>query len=428
MRWPILCAGFGTEEEFIMAPFPLPLNELLGHWGSYVVYMIIGFAFGYVLEISGFAVSTKLAAQFYFKEMTVLKVMFTGIIVAMVLIFAATGLGLLDYNLIWVNPTYLWPGIVGGLIMGVGFIIGGFCPGTSLVSAATLKLDGIFFALGGLFGIFLFGETVQYFEDFWNSSYFGRLTLMDWLGLPTGVVVMGVVLMALFMFWGGEQLERIFGGQEPPRRSWVRVAGVATLVAGALFVLVIGQPTTQDKWVRLAGEKETLLAERAVQIHPGELLASLADNQLNVVMLDVRSEADYNLFHIRRARHLPSETVADAIPDLQLEAAANTVFVLIGNDEGAATEAWKLMVAESVPNVYILEGGINNWLTVFGHDDPAVQPTPTPPGADQLQFVFTSALGDRYAAADPDAHHYELDYTPKIKLELKRGASGGGCG
>ena len=74
----------------------------------------------------------KLAAQFYFKDMTVLKVMFTAIVVAMVLIFLTTGFGWLDFNLIWVNPTYLWPGIVGGLIMGVGFIVGGFCPGTSL--------------------------------------------------------------------------------------------------------------------------------------------------------------------------------------------------------------------------------------------------------------------------------------------------------
>jgi rhodanese-related sulfurtransferase len=411
-----------------MPPFPLPLDALLGHAGAYLVYVLIGFAFGYVLEISGFAISTRLAAQFYFKDMTVLKVMFTAIIVAMVLIFLAAGLGLLDYNLIWVNPTYLWPGIVGGLIMGVGFIVGGFCPGTSLVSVATLKIDGLFFAVGGLFGIFLFGETVQYFEGFWNSSYFGRLTLMDVFGLPAGVVVPGVVLMALFMFWGGEQLERIFGGQPKPQRSWGRVAGIATLVVGALLVLVIGQPTTQDKWARLAPEKEVLLSERAVQIHPGELLASLADNQLNVVMLDVRDEADYNLFHIRRARHLPLDEVGDTIPDLQLEAAANTVYVLMGNGERAATEAWKLMVAESVPNVYLLEGGINNWLTVFGHDDPTVQPTPTPPGDDQLHFVFASALGDRYAASDPDAHHYELEYTPKIKLEIKRGASGGGCG
>lgn len=112
-----------------MAPFPIPVESVLLKPAAYLIYLLIGFAFGYVLEISGFGSSPKLAAQFYFKEMTVLKVMFTAIVVAMVFIFAASGLGLLDYNLIWVNPTYLWPGIVGGLIMGVGFIVGVFAPG-----------------------------------------------------------------------------------------------------------------------------------------------------------------------------------------------------------------------------------------------------------------------------------------------------------
>ena len=131
-----------------MTLFPLNLAELLGQYGAYIVFLIIGFGFGYALEISGFGNSKKLAAQFYFKEMTVLKVMFTAIIVAMVGIFLSTAVGLLDYNMIWVNPTYLWPGIIGGLIMGVGFIVGGFCPGTSLVAVATAKIDGLFFSLG----------------------------------------------------------------------------------------------------------------------------------------------------------------------------------------------------------------------------------------------------------------------------------------
>ena len=183
-----------------MTLFPLPLSQIFGHWGAYVVFLLIGFAFGYVLEIAGFGNSRKLAAQFYFKDMTVLKVMFGAIITAMVLIFAATAIGLLDYNLLWVNPTYLWPGIVGGLIMGVGFIVGGFCPGTSLVGAATFKLDGVFFALGVFFGIFLFGETVSSFNVFWNSSYLGRFTLPELFGLSTGWIVLLVVLMALVMF------------------------------------------------------------------------------------------------------------------------------------------------------------------------------------------------------------------------------------
>ena len=226
--------------------FPLSLETLIGKPLMYLVFAIIGFGFGFVLESAGFGNSKKLAAQFYFKDLTVLKVMFGAIVTAMVLLFTMIGLGILDYNQIWVNPTYLWPGIVGGLIMGVGFIVGGFCPGTSLVAAATRKLDGVFFVLGGLFGIFLFGETVGLYESWWNSSYFGRLTIMDVFNLPTGVVVVGVILMALFMFWGGEQLEHIFGGRDLSKEPRWRLAAGGALLAGAVAVLLIGTPGTAE--------------------------------------------------------------------------------------------------------------------------------------------------------------------------------------
>ncbi len=410
-----------------MAPFPLVWSEILGHWGQYIIFLIIGFAFGYVLEISGFGYSPKLAAQFYFQDMTVLKVMFTAIIVAMVLIFGASAVGLLDYNLIWVNPTYLWPGILGGVIMGFGFIIGGFCPGTSLVAAATAKLDGVFFVLGVFFGIFLFGETVDNYAEFWNSSYMGRFTLQDWLGVPTGWVVLGVVLMALFMFWGGEKLEQKFGGMNPADAPKWRVPAAVGLVVLAVVVLFIGQPTVEDRWTAVAQEKEAALANRDVQIHPGELLEKLHDRTLRVMMLDVRSEADYNLFHIQDAQQVNPDELLALVPELHLQP-ANTLFVVMSNDETAATEAWKVLQAEAVPNVYILEGGINNWLATFGTESFLAEHPPRPAGDDQLKYTFNAALGSRYAVAEPDPHLYELEYEPKVQMELKRAPSSGGCG
>jgi uncharacterized membrane protein (DUF485 family) len=194
-----------------MAPFDLV--ALLGVTGSYFVYLAIGFAFGFILESSGFGDSRQLAAQFYFRELRVVKVMFTAIVVAMILIFWSTALGLLDYDQIWVSPTYLWPGIVGGLIMGIGFIIGGYCPGTSLVSAATLKLDGIFFLLGNITGMVIFGETAGLINTFWNSGYFGTFTLPELLHLETGIVVVLVTCLALGMFAGFEWIRGLIYGR-----------------------------------------------------------------------------------------------------------------------------------------------------------------------------------------------------------------------
>ncbi len=411
-----------------MAPFPLSLGEIFGHWESYIVYLIIGLAFGYVLEISGFGKSTKLAAQFYFTEMTVLKVMFSAIIVAMVGVFLVTGLGLLDYNLIWVNPTYLWPGIVGGLIMGVGFIIGGFCPGTSLVSAATGKLDGIMFVLGVFFGIFMFGETVSLFEDFWMSSFMGRFTLMDLFNLDTGIIVFAIVVMALVAFAFAELAEKYIGKMNLSQFGKWRYGAGGALVVLAGMVLVIGQPTNADRWERIAAVQEERIENREIYAQPGEILHLLDDRQITVQFIDIRTEAEYNLFHVLDAIHVPFEDIQDYAP-VMLAEPGNTVFMLMSNDEALATDAWKILIAEAVPNLYVVEGGINNWVNTFAEASFIEEYTIAPITPEALAFALPSALGSRYVASDPNPHMFEnLTYAERVKLEVKRGPASGGCG
>src|SRR5215211_7580099 len=264
---------------------------------TYVVFGLIGFAFGFTLEMSGFGNSKKLAAQFYFTDLTVLKVMFTAIAVAMTLLFGAMGLGILDFGQVWVNPTYLTSGILGGLIMGVGFIVGGFCPTTSLAAASTGKVDGMFFVFGGFFGAFLFSETEQYFDNWYtNAGYYGRLTLDQVFHLPVGVVVLLVVLMALFMFWGAEQLERIFGKKDLTREPKLRVAGAGALIVLALAVVFIGSPSFEQRYAKLKFTRtetipqlngadpivntytytaDQMLEKRHVQIAPAELFKTI---------------------------------------------------------------------------------------------------------------------------------------------------------
>ena len=407
---------------------------------TYVVFALVGFAFGFTLEMSGFGDSRKLAAQFYFTELTVLKVMFTAIVTAMVLLFGAVSLGLLNFNLVWVNPTYLASGILGGLIMGVGFIVGGFCPTTSLASASTGKIDGMFFMLGGFVGAFLFGETEKYF-DYWynNAGYFGRLTLDQVFHLPVGVVVMLVVFMALFMFWGAEQLERIIGKKDMTKEPKLRLAGAGLLAAAAITIAIIGTPSTNAKYNRLTFDRtvdgqtiqytaDEMLAQRKVQIAPGELLATMADDRLIASIIDVRPEADYNLFHIANSVNVPLADIKTIIPSLLVDQTANKIHIVVSNDETLASEAWKILVAEAVPNVYILEGGINNWIATFGENEDGIRPVGST--VDEiLRYLFPAALGDRYECANPSPlTEWKLDFTPKIQLQIKRDKSGGGCG
>ena len=195
-----------------MAPFDINLS--LGHYWLNLFYVITGIGFGFALERAGFGDSRNLAAQFYLRDMRVFKVMFTAIVTAMLLIFWSDALGFLDYGRVYINPTYFWTAIIGGVVFGFGFVIGGYCPGTALVSMSTLKLDGLFFVFGLSIGMFLFGETIGFYRAFWDTSgFYGDVTLQDFFGVSAGVVVFGVVLMALGMFWAAEKVEAYFASK-----------------------------------------------------------------------------------------------------------------------------------------------------------------------------------------------------------------------
>jgi hypothetical protein len=99
----------------------------------------------------------------------------------------------------------------------------------------------------------------------------------------------------------------------------------------------------------------------------------------------------------------------------------------MSNDEGQATEAWKILKGQSVPNVYILDGGVNNWLATFnaGPEQRADITAKPSPGADTLRYNFSAALGDHYSLAAPDPQEFEIKYTPKVKLELPPVVGGG---
>jgi hypothetical protein len=179
-----------------------------------VVALVLGFFFGFFLERAGFSSARKLTAQFYFKDFAVLKVMFTAIVVAMLGIAYLSLTGHLDMSRVYITPTFIWPQIIGGLLLGAGFIVGGYCPGTSVAAAAIGKLDAMFFMLGLLIGMFAFGIGLPSFKGLYQSGAEGALTLPGWLNLNTGLIALLITLVAVGAFWAAERSEgpwQLFG-------------------------------------------------------------------------------------------------------------------------------------------------------------------------------------------------------------------------
>ena len=186
-----------------------PLFEFaaFGRHGAIYAALAIGVAFGWCLERSGMGSARKLAGQFYLTDLTVFKVMFSAIVTAMLGVFWLGWLGVVNVSRIYVPETFILPQLVGGIVFGVGFAIGGLCPGTSCVSAATGRVDGLMVVLGMFAGVLVTGALFSSLEPFYNSTPRGQLTLPTLFHLPYGVVALAVVLVALGGFRVAELLE-----------------------------------------------------------------------------------------------------------------------------------------------------------------------------------------------------------------------------
>jgi uncharacterized membrane protein YedE/YeeE len=190
----------------MMAPFFK--YGMFGDNLSLVVAFLVGIGFGFFLERAGFNSARKLAAQFYLTDLTVFKVMFTAIVTAMLGVYWLSVLGVMDLSLVYLTPTFLLPQMVGGLVLGFGFVVGGYCPGTACVGIATGRIDALVLFAGLFAGVFGFNELYPLVANFYNATEYGQLTLAQVTGLPYGVLVFAVVVMALAGFAGAEWVEK----------------------------------------------------------------------------------------------------------------------------------------------------------------------------------------------------------------------------
>jgi uncharacterized membrane protein YedE/YeeE len=363
--------------------------------------VLSGFCFGFVLERAGFGRAQKLVGQFYGTDMGVFKVMFTAVVTAMLIVVVFSGAGLTEFRAIAesaTSGTYLAPFAVGGMVLGAGFVMSGYCPGTSWVAMASGKVDGLFTVLGSILGGIFWSELEWRpgFSRFHNLTDVGQMYLWELLKLPDRagppILAVAVVLMAAGCFIGVEKIERMRAAAADPlaiaipggRPRRFVLAGLAA--AGAVGLAALLLPTgTQAR------------APGPVALGPAELARRVFDAPWSVRVVDLRPTADCAKRRVPGAEcvpaaDLPKLRLADADPSREL--------VLVGAGDLAAVPA---AAAAYHGKLAVLRGGWPAWETWALTPPPA--PTATATFAERDEFRLRagvqSALTGMKAAPPP---------------------------
>jgi hypothetical protein len=179
------------------------------------IAVALGFGFGFCLERAGFGSARKLTAVFYLFDMAVVKVMFTAIVTCMTGIALLSAVGAVDVSQFYVEPTALAAQLVGGLLFGAGFMVGGYCPGTSMAAIATGRKDGAAFALGMLAGVWAFAELTPGLELWIRSVSQGEVLLPAATGVGMVWWAAAFIVFLLAAGRGMAWLETRFAGWRP---------------------------------------------------------------------------------------------------------------------------------------------------------------------------------------------------------------------
>jgi len=180
------------------------------HESGMVSGLVCGVLFGFVLESAGFGSPAKLTGQFRLTDWSVFKVMFTAIVVAAVGLWAMRVVGLMAPDSLFVQPALVMASAVGGALIGAGFAIGGYCPGTSMVGMSSGRLDALVFVVGLFIGTTAFAGF--YGDAIRSMMAIGELidgdTFADVYGIadPIMLGIMAAGLVAVF--YAGSWFER----------------------------------------------------------------------------------------------------------------------------------------------------------------------------------------------------------------------------
>ncbi|MFO7444933.1 MAG: YeeE/YedE thiosulfate transporter family protein [Ignavibacteriaceae bacterium] len=334
--------------------------DIIGNELNFVVALFIGIAFGFILEQAGFSTSKKLVGLFYGYDFTVLRVFFTAGVTAMFGVITLSHFGLLDINLIYINPTFLWSALAGGIIMGLGFVVGGFCPGTSVCAAAIGKIDAMIFIFGSFLGVFIFAEGYPLFEGLYKAESWGFVRVFDTVGISQGLFAFLLTVAAVGAFWATTLVENKVNGKTNPEfkpvKIYVALTGVALIFGFSAFFL----PDIRDSYLSEVNNKAYVDSYDIKKMSIDEFAFRLVDKDKDLRIIDLRPAFKYKNFNLPNSQSFTLNDLFDKETE-KLLTVKGKQNIFIADDELTAKKAAVIASKLGYQNIKVLEGGLNNF-------------------------------------------------------------------
>lgn len=338
---------------------PLVPLGLISQDFDYIVAFFLGIAFGYILEQAGFSTSKKLVGVFYGYDFVVLRVFFTAAVTAVIGLIFMDFIGFIDFSQLYINPLFIESAVIGGAIMGLGFILGGFCPGTSLVAVATGKIDAMVFVIGGTIGVFAFGELYPMLEGLYMSSNLGPVFVFNSLGISKGVFVLALVIMALAAFVVTDKIEKKVKYGFKPEHPKYNMAKPAIGLGLALGLVILFLPDSQHS--DLSKDSSSSVKESKITYISIEQIAfDIYYKTGKYHLIDTRPEAEYNRFCLTNSINIIPENISK-LENRPFFTHPNKTAVFYSNDENISKQAYEIALKKGYNSVAIMKSGLNGF-------------------------------------------------------------------
>lgn len=167
------------------------------------------------------------------------------------------------------------------------------------------------------------------------------------------------------------------------------------------------------------------IASKEDHISAEELGHMIIDKDPDILVIDVRSEEDYNAFHIDPSVNIPLDKLLEQETLNELD--DEKLLILYSNGGTHAAQAWVLLQQQGFENSTVLLGGLNYWVDVYTNPEP---PTGHYAEHDMFNYQFLKSagpklLGNAQTVESTSKVEKPVKIKPRIRKKKKKAADEG---